>query len=285
MNDLVIDISLIFAILGVGVAIIAAICWLCFRGSGKTLNLNTERAELTYNSDKLRTEREVLKGKNFNRNMQIRKALQGMTYVAHARCSKKLSAVIPMLSDVAQQYGNSVRNEICALNTVEQTPLAMQIAERQRSRKAVFYTFIDIVEVLKDHYDSLSSQMAEQLSELLYLDDETVENHLQYEEITEINNFLDALRAPEMQKVLEKLNIKNWFAKLEEENAKFMKLIPQQPANGYLLENIRRLYSARHNTDRYLFSLINTHNSNNIKSGANNDDAFLLQIENIVGSR
>ena len=210
-----------------------------------------------------------------------------MTNRDHSQFHKRATALIPRVSEIAQQYRQATSAEANALLEVVLCPVIEQIADGHFVQEKTISGFSDIVETQKMHFDNRLREAAHTLLNVFMLvGNEGIENLEQ--EIQEKSAMIEELRKPEMQDAMQKLKVTEWFEKLIKENQKL-----QQLANGDInqnsavLKHIFRMHRARIKTDSCFKMLIRTHIDKMSPSEMKND--FILNQINeifnqIVGS-
>ena len=194
-----------------------------------------------------------------------------MTNRVHAHFHERATALIPRVSEIAQQYRQAASAEANALLEVIMCPVIEQIADGHFVQEKTISGFSDIVEAQKSHFDSQYREAASIVSEtFMLIGNEGIENLEQ--EIQEKSEMIEVLRKPEMQTAMELLKVIEWFEKLDEENKKLKHLANNDiKNNSAVLQHIFRMHRARVKTDGCFKMLIMTHIEKMTPSEISND--------------
>ena len=165
-------------------------------------------------------------------------------------------------------YLSAFNNEQEALLLIRKSELTARVSEQDRARDAIYRGFSDTVKGLRNHFDPEVHEPANRLWSVF----------LHYGNITQktfdaqtaaTNDMLRELRQPEMQQIIDDLNLTGWVEKMDEENQKFHQLMMQR-YNEPTMQTPYRMKTARLETDKY-YRAITVH-IDNLALTANDDE-------------
>ena len=178
-------------------------------------------------------------------------------------------------------YRQAFDNELEALNYIRKSEKTALISEQDRVRDLIFRGFSDTVKGLRNHFDPDVRQAANTLWNVFLHYGNIAEKSLDAQTAA-MNDILRELERPEMQQALEKLQLTDWCAKMDEENQKFHQLMMQR-YNEATGKTTYRMKTARVETDKY-FRAIATHLDNQVLTGNSDSvtDDFIFELNAIV---
>jgi len=178
-------------------------------------------------------------------------------------------------------YFQAFGNELEALLIIMKSEKTEHISEQDRVRDFIFRGFSDTVKGFRNHFDAEYREAANRLwSVFLHYGNITTKTFDAQTAAT--NDMLREFAKPQMQTALEKLSVKDWCEKLDEENQKFHQLMMQRYSES-LEKTTYRMKTAREETDRFYRAIV-AQLDNAVLTGSNDAvmNEFLTELNTVI---
>ena len=183
------------------------------------------------------------------------------------------------IEDLHALYRRAFDSELESLDIILKSELTAKIAEQDAVRDRIFRGFSDAVKGFRNHFDAEYREAANRLWNV-FLHYGNIARISLDAQTAAVNDILREFQTPANREAIEKLRMRDWCDRLDEENRKFHQLMMQRYSEQAALTTVR-MRTARTETDRF-YRAVTNQIDNQVLTGANDSAAAFVNELNAI---